>query len=323
MPETPLFHLDTDMGVDDGLAFLLADKLLSGRFAISTVFGNVPLPVATRNALLFRELLGRSATLSVVAGADRASDGFARDAEEFHGVDGLGNATRLFETTLEKISGEPVRRLDAAPTPGETDVVLVGIGPATNIPRLIDLYGRSAVRRIVLMSGVFFDEGNITPLAEFNAYCDPFALSETLARGIPTTLVPLDVCRKVQITRPAMQNLELADHSAVASLIATSHMFYMDRYRAWEGIDGCFPHDALALLVALAPDRFFRLRGSVAVDGTDAARGHTVFTPSASSHVEIVTGGHLKWAREIIADLLGGADAGKLLAYLAPPSNAV
>ena len=317
-----MFHLDTDMGVDDGLALLLADKLLAGGFALSTVFGNVPLPVATRNALLFRELLGRNTTLTVVAGADRASDGFSRDARDIHGEDGLGNATSLVDaTTLRKISSEPVARLRDATPPANAEVVLVGIGPATNIPRLIDWYGRSAVRRIVLMSGVFFDEGNITPTAEFNAHNDPAALNETLARGIPTTLVPLDVCRKVQITRAAMRSLEKVDHSPVARLVVASHMLYMDHYRAWEGIDGCYPHDALALLVALAPDRFYRLRGTVAVDGSDARRGTMTFTPSASSHVEIVTGGDLKWAREMLADLLDGADARKLHARLAPTAD--
>ena len=317
----PPFHLDTDMGVDDGLAVLLADTLLSGAFVMSTVCGNVPLPVATRNAVLFRELLNRSASLKIFAGAGRASDGFTRDAQQIHGEDGLGEATRLFETTLKNISNEPVPSLDDAPPPGKAGVVLAGIGPATNIPRLVDLYGRSTISRIVLMTGVFFDRGNITPVAEFNAYCDPFALRETLALGIPTILVPLDVCRKVQIMRPAMLNFRNVDHSAAASLVAASHMHYMDYYREWEGFDGCFPHDSVAVLAALAPDRFFRLGGSVAVDCTTSGRGRTTFTPTPSSHVEIATGGDLKWARETLGALLGGADRSALRSRLLPATD--
>jgi inosine-uridine nucleoside N-ribohydrolase len=45
-------HIDTDMGVDDGLALMVADALLPDISAISCVFGNVPVETAIRNALL-------------------------------------------------------------------------------------------------------------------------------------------------------------------------------------------------------------------------------------------------------------------------------
>jgi purine nucleosidase len=303
-----LYHLDTDMGIDDGLAFVLADTLFSGSFAVSTVFGNVPVNIATRNAMLFRELLRRTTTLPVFAGADRALDGFSCGASHIHGEDGLGGATRSLEKgLLEKISSQNVVRLDEASPPKGSPVILIGIGPATNIPRLVSWYGHSAVERIVLMSGVFFDLGNIIPAAEFNAHCDPFALRETLDLGIPTTLVPLDVCRKVQLSRVAMKAFGEAKDSPLTNLLVNSHMRYMDAYREWEGLDGCYPHDSLTVLAALGPERFFRLRGQVIIECTPLERGRTTFRPAASSHVEIVTGGELKWAREILAHLLKGA----------------
>src|SRR5438105_7818064 len=120
-----LYHIDTDMGVDDGLALVLADKLFSGSFALSTVFGNVPLSVATRNAMLFRELLCPTKPLTVFAGADRASDGFSRDARQIHGEDGLGGATRPLGARLEKISRQAVLRLDDIPPPKNAPVVLI------------------------------------------------------------------------------------------------------------------------------------------------------------------------------------------------------
>jgi inosine-uridine nucleoside N-ribohydrolase len=185
--------------------------------------------------------------------------------------------------------------------------VLIGIGPATNIPRLVSWYGRSAVSRIVLMSGTFLDFGNITHAAEFNAYCDPFALRETLDLAIPTTLVPLDVCRKVQLTRRDMTAFKEADKSPLTDLLVKSHLHYMDAYREWEGLDGCFPHDTIAVLAALKHSLLFTVRGRVSVDCTAAERGRTTFEADASSHVEIVTGGELKWFREILASFLTGA----------------
>jgi inosine-uridine nucleoside N-ribohydrolase len=151
-----LYHIDTDMGIDDGLALVLASSLFPEPFALSTVFGNVPVTVATRNALLFRELLSRTMTLTIVAGADRPSDGFLCDARHIHGADGLGGVTRWLDSKLiNKISMQQVSHIDSARPPKGAPVVLIGIGPATNIPRLVSWYGYTVVTRIILMSGVF------------------------------------------------------------------------------------------------------------------------------------------------------------------------
>lgn len=148
-------HIDTDMGVDDGLALVAASRLPGVEIAaVSTVFGNVGLPVATRNALLFRSLLG--ARWPVLEGAAGPSEGEVRDATHVHGDDGLGGATKSFDTSA---LGGVAALAGFRPEPGP--VVLLGIGPATNIPALIERYG-GAVERIVLMSGAVFDRGNIT-----------------------------------------------------------------------------------------------------------------------------------------------------------------
>jgi inosine-uridine nucleoside N-ribohydrolase len=300
-----LYHLDTDMGVDDGLALALADKLFPASLAVSTVWGNAPVSVATRNALLFRELLCRSTTLPIFTGADRALDGFSRDTRLTHGEDGLGGATQSLEPgLLEKISGQMLVRLGDSPPPQGTPVTLIGIGPATNIPRIVSWYGHSAIERIILMSGVFFDFGNANPAAEFNAHCDPFALRQTLDLGIPTTLVPLDVCRKVQLSRAAVEPLKNPDRSPLANLIANSHMRYIDAYRVWECLEGCYPHDALTVLAAFQPERFFKLRGEVTIECAPPKRGQTTFKPAASSHIEVATGCELKWTRGILSQFL-------------------
>jgi inosine-uridine nucleoside N-ribohydrolase len=299
------YHIDTDMGVDDGLALVVANLLLVQVRWISTVFGNVDVATATRNALIFRELLGRGSSWNILRGASCAPDKSQRDARHIHGEDGLGGATAaLGSHLLQRVSSQVVPPIGGTGSPNIGPVVLVGLGPATNIPNLVSWYGSSAVERIVLMSGTFFDVGNIIPAAEFNAHCDPWTLRATLDLGIPVTLVPLDVCRKVQLERSSVAAFGSTDGSEIERLIVASHMRYMDFYRDWEGIDGCFPHDAVAVLAALAPERFFRLRGRVSVDCSEATRGQTTFESDSSSHVEIITGGKLKWVRETLDDLL-------------------
>ena len=297
-------HIDTDMGVDDGLALLCASRLFGTDLTISTVFGNVPVDVATRNALLFRGLLGRAACWTILTGASCAQDGFSRDARHVHGSDGLGGATGDMDQALvASLTDAPLVMLGSTPPRPVSSVVLIGLGPATNIPDLVAWYGPAAVDRIVLMSGVYFDVGNITPSAEFNAYCDPDALRTTLGLGLPVTIVPLDLCRKVQLPRSTMAAFQQNSRTEYGMLIARSHAAYMDHYRKAEGIDGCLPHDAITVLVAQALERTYHVEGTVSVDSSPLHRGRTTLTPG-SSNVQVALGGSLKWLRASIEALL-------------------
>jgi inosine-uridine nucleoside N-ribohydrolase len=298
------YHIDTDMGVDDGLALLVADRLLPRIRSLSTVYGNVRLETATRNALIFKELIGHVHSWPVFKGADRSSDDFQHHAQHVHGKDGLGGATNSIEPALlTRVSLAQVNEIERLVPPAVGDsMTIIGLGPATNIPRLVSRFGRNRVKEIVLMSGSLFDRGNITVAAEFNAYCDPAALRATLDLGIPLTLVPLDVCRKVQLLRSTVQAYASSDQSAAMKLVIASHMSYMDFYQATEHIDGCFPHDAIAVLVALEPERFFHVSGSIKVEQDASHRGQTRIVP-AESHVRAVTGGDLAWVREILSRL--------------------
>jgi purine nucleosidase len=303
------YHIDTDMGVDDSLALMVADALLPDISAVSCVFGNVPVATAIRNVLLVRELLGRSSSWRVLAGADGVANRKQLNVRDVHGDDGLGGATRNVDPAiLEKISHGRIAKLEdvelaelaSTDTNTKRAVTIIGLGPATNIPKLVALYGRANVEKIVLMAGSFFDVGNITPNAEFNALADSDGFKETLQIGVPMTVVPLDVCRKVQLSRTVMQNYGRVSKAPIAKLLMDAHMAYMDFYQNWEGIDGCFPHDAVTVLAALHPEHFFSLRGVVTIDST----GRTGFERDDNSHVEIFTGGNLKWVRETINTLL-------------------
>jgi purine nucleosidase len=297
------YHIDTDMGVDDSLALMLADALLPDISAISCVFGNVPVKTAIRNALLVRELLGRRDSWQVVAGADRPANRDQLNALDVHGDDGLGGATnKIDQTILNEIQNAKIARLEdvGGKRTGKGPITIVGLGPATNIPKLVEQYGKANIEKIVLMAGSFFDVGNIRPNAEFNAFVDPEAFEDTIDIGVPVTVVPLDVCRKVQLSRAVMQNYGRRSKAPIAKLLMDAHMSYMDFYRKVEGIDGCFPHDAVTVLAAIRPEHFFSLRGVVTIDNA----GQTTFKRDNKSHIEVFTGGNLKWVRETINALL-------------------
>ena len=306
-----LLHIDTDLGVDDALALYVASRLPGVRIAaLSTVFGNVPLTTATRNARLIRHILPLDPALPILAGASGPSGGGAgADATAVHGEDGLGGATATINPRALAAMSRPssadgdIAALIAAGPPGHIapgeKITLVGLGPATNLPALAAWYGE-ALSGVVLLSGAFFDRGNVTEAAEFNAACDPQALAATLTLSIDVTIVPLDLCRKILLPRETIRQWPSVDPSPATRFLAAAHEHYVGVYRTTEGIDGCFPHDAIAVLAACRPAPFFAVQGSVTVDETGLTRLHT----SGGATAKVLTGGDLAWLRIGLARLL-------------------
>ena len=199
--------IDTDPGVDDAIAILMALAAPEVEvLGLTTVGGNVALARTTRNALALLQAAGRS-DIPVAKGASRPLRGKFKYAPQFHGPGGLSH--RLPEPTVGTIDGTALQLLDdlLSRTPG--DAVLVALGPLTNLARL--LWERRAAlnqaRNIVVMGGAVNAPGNVTPKAEFNIYCDPVAAEVVLSSGLPITFVDLAACRQVAINREQAMGL--------------------------------------------------------------------------------------------------------------------
>src|SRR6266566_9819655 len=81
--------LDTDVGIDDALALFLALSSPEIKVeAITTVNGNVPVEVSTRNALALLELTKRT-DIPVARGCDRPLVQQPINAQHIHGDNGL------------------------------------------------------------------------------------------------------------------------------------------------------------------------------------------------------------------------------------------
>ncbi len=188
--------LDTHGGVDDAQALVML--LANGRppFAITTVFGNVGLEVATRNILATLAVFG--AEIPVHMGAAQPLVQEIIDARNIHGEDGLGGAPRP-SSTSEPASRDGVAFLrqahrDAAQSGELLDLLM--IGPLTNLalalraePEIAQVLGQ-----LNIMGGSIYGRGNTTPAAEFNIFADPEAASIVFSAGIDTFLVPWEPC---------------------------------------------------------------------------------------------------------------------------------
>lgn len=192
--------LDCDPGTDDAFALMLAlaapeIELL----AVTVAGGNVGLDRTLPNTTGLMALAGSD--IPVHAGADRPLLGAFVSAERIHGADGLGGVTLPVGKPADPEPAiDAIRRILRSAT---APVVLVGIGPATNLALAIAVEPAilANVARIVLMTGAW-GEGNVTPAAEFNAWSDPESLAILLACGRPVELVTLELTAHA-LTTPA------------------------------------------------------------------------------------------------------------------------
>jgi purine nucleosidase len=181
--------IDTDCGIDDAIAILmaLADPAVEV-IGITCVSGNVPLDLVTRNVAIVLDAVGAGA-VPIFRGADRPLLGAAVHASSVHGQDGLGDAG--FPTSTRRVEPESavlgLVRL-ARDNPG---AALIPLGPLTNValalviePELPRLLGET-----VLMGGAVQAIGNTTPVAEFNIYADAEAAAIVFERGLNPTVL--------------------------------------------------------------------------------------------------------------------------------------
>lgn len=245
--------LDSDPGIDDALAILLA--LASPEIeleAVTVVHGNCSVEQGTLNALSVLELAG-AVTVPVYQGFPRPLVQPRLLAPETHGTMGLGYA-ELGPPQTRACSEHAMDFLIETIMTSPGEITLVAIGPLTNVamavrrePRLVD-----AVEEVIVMGGAIRHGGNATPLAEFNTYVDPHAAHIVYHSGLPITLVPLDVTYQCVLTAGDVERLLRAE-SPVLRFIADATQFYMEYHGDYQRIAGCIINDPLALALAFAP----------------------------------------------------------------------
>ncbi len=280
--------LDTDTGVDDALAIVLAMRSPELHVeAITGVCGNTPLDHCMRNIHITLGVLDPPAVTEVARGEDRPLVRELAFAGDIHGADGLGDVTRMADAKGVRIYPDPVQRISpvhavdlilerADRHPGE--LTLVAVGPLTNVARAImrDPDRMGCLRQIIIMGGAFETGGNVSPVAEFNIHADPHAAQIVCDSGIPLVFVPLDV------TRQAFLDAEMIDRHAKeggarATFVRDCTARYVAFHRRNRGVNGCFLHDPLAVAVAVREDLVTMVPARVDVETAgDLTTGMTV-----------------------------------------------
>ncbi|MEK6804047.1 MAG: nucleoside hydrolase [Nitrospirota bacterium] len=255
--------LDTDPGVDDALAILLA--LASPELdvvGVTTVCGNVPVGQATKNLFRLLNLVKPPPGLLVGQGAARPLEEDLVTAAQVHGSDGLGELDSVL--TAEGTPRYPQVRLPSVLSTAQDvwnecvrrypdDVTLITLGPLTNVAVALKVNPLTVhkFRSVIVMGGAVGVPGNVAPAAEFNMYVDPHAAHRVFQASLPLMLVPLDVTTRVGVTRESLMTWAAASRDPLGRIATDMTRKAFEFAEKVEGHGLFYFHDPVAVLAAV------------------------------------------------------------------------
>ena len=302
--------IDTDAGIDDAVALMLALRYPGAQVeAVTTVCGNCSLEKVNRNVFTVLDAMGSDAP--VYAGAAQPLVA-AWSAEPVHGEDGLGDYHERPPTTrrleAEHAALALIRLADAYP--GE--LTLVALAPLTNIALAtrLDPAFPSKIKAFVFMGGTIRAQGNTDNIAaEWNIYCDPEAAHIVLESFAQARMVSWETTLDCPLPIAAYRELA-ALPTPSARFFERINRIFVDHDSPGEYGDDYLLADALAMAVALEPSLITaRLTRHVAVElhGTHT-RGQTVIDHMRKlgkpANVEIVTAVDMARMEEMLREML-------------------
>ena len=249
--KTP-FLIDTDTASDDAVALIMALRSPQVEvLAITTVAGNVDVHQASRNALYTAQLC--DSRVPVFMGVEKPLKRAHVGAEWFHGRDGLGDhGYGPPRRTVEKQNAVDaiIEMIEACP-----GLLMVTLGPLTNIALALQKKPSIAakVRRCVVMGGAPCCEGNVTPAAEYNMWCDPEAARIVVRSGLPIELVGWHLCRGDALLSPSDIQEVLDLGTPVAEFAIECNSVAQEAILKQTGEHGISLPDPVAMAVAIDP----------------------------------------------------------------------
>lgn len=275
--------LDTDPGIDDAMAIFFAFQHPEiDVLGLTTVFGNVPVTMAARNAVTLCDIAGQD--IPVTQGVGMPWVGPESTYAHFvHGDDGFGNTfPKASEKPLDPRSSAQFIIDMARQYPGE--ITLVAIGPLGNLALALRLEPDlpKLVKGVSIMGGAAFVPGNVTPVAEANIWNDAHAAAIVFAADWKLTMFGLDVTLQTPFSPTFMD--KLADkNSTLGGFVKDASQFYMDFYSQNRDDKVCFFHDAFPLAHLIHPELFTVTEGQVRVGTDELDRGQTVVAPAGTT----------------------------------------
>lgn len=244
--------IDTDPGVDDALALLMAFNSPRHQVVGLTIAaGNVGLEYTVANALKLCEVA--DVDVPVFAGCAAPLLHPARDAAYVHGRDGFGDVNYA-DATRQAAAEHAALAILRLSHQHAGKLLLVAIGPLTNIALALKLDPTlpKRIARCVVMGGAVTAHGNISPAAEFNIAFDPEAAHIVLDAFPHVDLVDWEA-----VIAHGLLHDDVLDWFKVDSERARFYETISRRTREWSADrrgDHWHSADGLAMAYALEPE---------------------------------------------------------------------
>src|SRR5271165_37517 len=283
--------IDTDPGIDDAMAIILALNSPELKVeALTVVPGNVEATQGLENALKIVSLAGRC-DIPVAGGAQHPLNQKLITAQFWHGKNGLaGVELPASKCTPDARFGPDLIIHMVHHYPHE--ITLIPVGPLTNIalavskdPSIVPL-----VKDIVIMGGSITG-GNVNGAAEANIYNDPEAAAIVFNAGWMVTMIGSDVGERTLIMRKHLNELQ-SMHGPESDFIAQLANFYVTRSEK-SGYSGAAMYDPLAVGTAIDSTLVTLKEMHVDVETKgEFTRGETVANRMGSDENNVLHGDH-------------------------------
>ncbi len=263
--------IDTDPGIDDALALILALKSNLDIKAISTVAGNVGLGQAQANAQYLLSKL--KSGIKPIPGAQKPLENDLVTAP-VHGKNGLGT----IDIKPVNISSNIAKIISTIEKQNINTIVT--LGPLTNIAEILKTSPEleNQINQIIIMGGAVNSPGNITPEAEFNIYVDPEATQIVFNSKIKKTLVPLKVCHQVILKEKFFRRIKDKDLRELVTNIVREYI----KNNHKQGINGAPMYDPLTVYYLINKQAYRTENTKLTVTTSGEKRGKTEISKDGS-----------------------------------------
>ncbi|GEK32052.1 MAG: nucleoside hydrolase [Kurthia sp.] len=251
--------IDCDPGIDDAMMLTLAFARPELDIKLVTVeAGNLTMDKTTYNTLSFLTYINER--VEVAKGIEQPMFRKQEVAEDIHGEGGLGNV-KWADPSFEASERPAIQAMVDTLLNAEEPVTIVATGPLTNIAALLFAHPevKSFIKQISWMGGAAVG-GNMSTVAEFNAYVDPHAVEFVFRSGVPIIMSGLDVTHKAYITREEMADLshlgtpfaeKVADMMNFYTFTQSDTPFYVPGFEKQIRV-----HDICAVACLIEPEMF-------------------------------------------------------------------
>lgn len=277
------YIIDTDPGIDDAIAIMMAIKNNLDVIGFTLSSGNIPLNKSINNLMVIEDFLQTNIPIYKGTIINEAN---LETAEFAHGKDGLGYAVfpKNERRQVEKMSAEDY--IIKCSKKYVNDLTLICLGPLTNLANAIrkDPTLPYRLKKIVVMSATYNPESDV-PYKEFNISVDPEAAKLVFASPFEEIkAITHEIGVKSFVEKDYVNNLRNSDDliSRFVGLISQKYMEFSYEHYKTEGLGTPDP-TTIASIIDPSIVTFAPFNIEIVTEGEK--RKESYATPTEKSHI--------------------------------------